>query len=259
MDGIVNHDDIIELLGAYAIDALEPDEAEVVRRHLEECPRCTEEVAQHHQVAALLGNAGGEAPAHLWSQIAGKIDAGGRLRAMSTPDRGPRPARPRGVGGALRRPWLYAAAAAVVAIALLSLQTVRLNNRVSALSSTAVQQSINQQAQRALSSPDAQTVSLRGPTGSGPTRAKIVVLPSGSAYLLNKTLPALPSSETYQLWGRSSSTLISLGLLGDHPTAIALTIGGTPSYGAYLVTTEPAGGVVRTTARPVAASGVVST
>ncbi|MGH8994600.1 MAG: anti-sigma factor domain-containing protein [Acidimicrobiales bacterium] len=255
----MNHDDIIELLGAYAIDALEPDEAEVVRRHLDECPRCAEEVAQHHQVAALLGNAGGEAPAHLWSEIAGKIDGTGRVRAVPSPDRGPGRSRAaRGIGRVVRRPWTYAAAAAVVAIALLSLQTVHLNNRVSALSSNAAQQGIAQQAQRALSDPNAQTVALRGPSGSGATRAEIVVLPSGTAYLLNQTLPALPASETYQLWGRSSSTLISLGVLGNHPKTVALTIGGTPSYGAYLVTAEPAGGVVRTTHRPVATSGVLS-
>jgi hypothetical protein len=258
MDGIVSHDDIIELLGAYAIDALDPDEAEVVRRHLDDCPRCAEEVAQHHQVAALLGNAGGEAPAHLWSAIAGKIDGAGHLQAMPSPDRGTGRPRPRSAGWVFRRPWTYAAAAAVVAIALLSLQTVRLNNRVSALNTSTAQHSINQQAQRALSDPSAQTVALRGPNGSGAARAEIVVLPSGSAYLLNKTLPTLPASETYQLWGRSSSTLISLGVLGNNPKTIALTIGGTPSYAAYLVTTEPAGGVVQTNHRPVATSGVVS-
>ena len=83
-----------------------------------------------------------------------------------------------------------------------------------------------------MSDPDAQTVALRGPSGSGATRAEVVVLPSGSAYLINKTLPTLPASETYQLWGRSSSTLISLGVLGDDPKTMALTIGGTPSYAA---------------------------
>ena len=62
MDRFVNHDDFIESLGAFALDAMDPDEAEAIRAHLAECPRCAEEVAQHHQVAALMGNVGGDAP-----------------------------------------------------------------------------------------------------------------------------------------------------------------------------------------------------
>ena len=69
----VSHDEIIGALGAYALDAVDPEEAEVIRRHLESCPSCAAEVLEHHQVAALLGNTGGEAPAHLWDEIAGKI------------------------------------------------------------------------------------------------------------------------------------------------------------------------------------------
>ena len=105
MDRYVNHDDLIEALGAYALDAMDPDEAEAVRRHLDECPRCAEEVAQHHQVAALLGNTGGEAPAHLWDEIAGKLEGAGHLRARAITRRGARAdSRPRGAGVGLPAP-----------------------------------------------------------------------------------------------------------------------------------------------------------
>lgn len=65
-----DHVAIQELLGAYALDALERDEAEVVERHLEVCPRCRAEVREHREVAGLLGYAGQDAPAGLWDRIA---------------------------------------------------------------------------------------------------------------------------------------------------------------------------------------------
>jgi len=255
MDRFVNHDELTESLGAFALDAMDPEEADVVGRHLDECPRCAEEVAQHQQVAALLGNTGGEAPAHLWDEIAEKIGQpprSGKLRAIP----GGSPGQPGGrvggrVRGIVRRPWLLAAAAAVVAIALLSLRTVQLNDRVGSVSAQSASQGLRSLARAAMADPSAKTVDL---TSAGATAAEVVVLPSGAAYLVNQTLPALPADETYQLWGRASSRLISLGVLGSDPTTVAFTVGPSADYRAYVVTAEPAGGVVKTSHRPVAAS-----
>src|SRR5690606_35755181 len=55
-------DEFTELLGAYALDAVEPDEREAVERHLADCPRCRSEVAEHREVAAYLAHAGTDAP-----------------------------------------------------------------------------------------------------------------------------------------------------------------------------------------------------
>jgi anti-sigma factor RsiW len=255
MDRFVNHDELIEALGAYALDAMDPEETEAVRLHLVECPRCAEEVAEYHEVAALLGNAGGEAPAHLWEAIAGKI---GEARSPDMPrlvpsagsDRTQQRSRLSAVSRNLgRRPWLLAAAAAVVVIALLSVQTVRLDNRPG---------SIDALASSALANPSSQKVELKSASSAGVTDAEVVVLPSGSAYLLNKGLPALPSGETYQLWGRTNNQLISLGVLGGRPTTVAFTVGPAAKYAAYVVTAERSGGVVRTSHRPVATSAVES-
>jgi anti-sigma factor RsiW len=43
-----------ELLGGYVLDALEPDERDALRRHLEGCPRCRREQAELAGVPALL-------------------------------------------------------------------------------------------------------------------------------------------------------------------------------------------------------------
>ncbi len=86
----------------------------------------------------------------------------------------------------------------------------------------------------------------------------MVILPSGSAYLVNKALPALPANLTYQLWGKANGQLVSLGVLGNAPSTVALTVRPSSVYHAYVVTAEHAGGVVRTTHQPVATSGTVS-
>jgi anti-sigma factor RsiW len=258
MDRFVNHQELIDALGAYALDAMDPDEAETIRRHLEECPRCTEEVAQHHQVAALLGNAGGEAPAHLWDQIAGKIgeapSEGPRaMLSLVSPATGGRTRSPGSArrGGISRRVVLLGAAAALVVVALLSVQVARLNNRVGTLDASG---GINRLAQQALVNPAAQKVMLDSVNTAGAAVAEVVILPSGNAYLVNKGLPSLPSDETYQLWGRTDTQLISLGVLGNRPTNAAFSVGQGSRYLAYLVTAEQSGGVVSTSHRPVAAS-----
>ena len=47
---MTEHDEIPELLGAYAHDAVEPDAAALVEDHLRECPRCAAEVAESEAV-----------------------------------------------------------------------------------------------------------------------------------------------------------------------------------------------------------------
>jgi len=69
-----SHAEIQSLLGAYALDATDPQESAMVERHLQTCVRCATEVAQHHEVAGLLANSGGEAPDHLWDEIASHLE-----------------------------------------------------------------------------------------------------------------------------------------------------------------------------------------
>jgi anti-sigma factor RsiW len=84
--------EIEELLGAYALDALEPEERALVEEHLRTCVRCSAEVAHHHEVAGLLANSGGDAPDQLWDKIAQRLgspptSSWDRLAArLSSPD-----------------------------------------------------------------------------------------------------------------------------------------------------------------------------
>jgi Anti-sigma-K factor rskA, C-terminal/Putative zinc-finger len=86
----MDHTQIEELLGVYALDALDPGTAAEVEVHLEGCVRCALEVAQHHEVAGLLANSGGSAPAGVWTGIADRLggtsdQAWGRLAARLDP------------------------------------------------------------------------------------------------------------------------------------------------------------------------------
>ncbi|MHB8328524.1 MAG: zf-HC2 domain-containing protein, partial [Acidimicrobiales bacterium] len=148
MDRFVSHDGVDELLGAYALDAVDPDEAAAIRRHLEQCPRCAAEVDEHHEVAALLANTGADAPRGLWERIAAEIDRPAPHEAdrlalrtiIGAPRRGALPeARWR------RMAWSVAsgaAAAALVVIAVLGVQVGRLDHRVGQLDAASQKQGL---------------------------------------------------------------------------------------------------------------------
>ena len=74
-----DHDEIQELLGAYALHAVDTDEAAEIYDHLRSCPRCRAEVVVHRETAALLVDTHLEPPADLWdtSAPAGSEEARG--------------------------------------------------------------------------------------------------------------------------------------------------------------------------------------
>lgn len=87
------HDDVQSLLGAYALDALDPEEVAAVEEHLAGCPRCQSEVAAYRNTASLLATPGGQAPAGVWDRIAAELAMDDPATAEHLPDL-PRMARP---------------------------------------------------------------------------------------------------------------------------------------------------------------------
>lgn len=74
---MVGHDEFIELLGAYALDAVDDDERRAVEAHLAMCPTCQAEVLEHIEVAAALGaQYAASMPADLWGRIETQIETG---------------------------------------------------------------------------------------------------------------------------------------------------------------------------------------
>jgi hypothetical protein len=242
----MTHDQLSELLGAYALDALDGDELQALEAHLPTCPRCRAELREHREVTALLANAGGDAPAGLWDRIAGSLDA-----APPPLELAPVVTLP-----AARRAWLPAAAvaaAAAVVIAVLGVQVRHQGQEIAALE-TAMAAPLTGAFEAALDDPSSRLFALRSDDGQLVVRG--AVTDDGTGYLRASALPALPDARTYQLWGQTGDRLVSLGVLGDRPMVVAFPADG---YPLLAVTDEVAGGVVQSENDPVVVGRVAAT
>lgn len=232
------HDEMRDLVAAYALHATDPDEETVVEAHLGACPRCRAELAAHRETASFLGYAGAAPPEGLWDRIAANVTPQGE--APPPPRIAPR--RPR------RLLAVLAAAAAVVVVGGLGASLAHEAGRISQLSKTNEDVTLLRQATAAGFRSDATHVALAD--SSGAVRAETVVLPDGRGYLLAAAMNALPSGRTYQLWGIVGGRPVSAGVLGSDPLVAAFR--AVPGETMLAVTVEPAGGSPRPTTSPVA-------
>jgi len=271
---------VSELLGAFALDAVDRDEARMVEEHLEECPRCRSEVDQLREVAAAIGNASERPPDSLWERIAGQLnqrDAGQshlapaielaagtigieeRRRILGGRGESAQPnrrERRRSMRGSPRRPWTMvgvgAAAACAALAAVFGVGWSNASGRAGQLQAALAERGTAAAVQAALASPGHRVVVLQSSTGA--QLAEFVVRGNGVGYVVRSRMPELPGDETYQLWAEIANQPISLGLLGSKPAlGDAFTLGPSVSSArALMVTVEPAGGVVTPDRAPVA-------
>ncbi|HVF74333.1 MAG TPA: anti-sigma factor [Acidimicrobiales bacterium] len=256
----MTHDEIEELLGAYALDAVERDEADEVERHLAGCPRCRAEVAGHREVAAALAHAGADAPEGLWARIAGSLEETPPAGGMPAPlDLGAARAKRAEAQASVPRRALTglvaAAAVAVVVIGLLSAQVVRQGDRIDQLASAVEERGVNGAAASAALAPDARRVALRA--ADGRLLVSAVVGPKGEGYLVADGLPTLDEARTYQLWALVDGQAVSVGVLGTDPAVVAFR--APPSAHALALTEERAGGAPAPTQAPFASGAVPAT
>lgn len=247
----LTHAEIETLLGAYAVDAVDPDEADAVEAHLGECPRCRAEVAEHREAATLLSFSGAPAPERVWARIASGLEETPPFEmARPVPIERGRTSRTRGTrrsGRSTRAAFASALAIAAAVITGLGVQVVRQDHRIDRLAAIADERGLDQAAAAAAVAPNARTVRLA--TGAGDHVADAVVLPDGRGYLVRADLPALGRDQTYQLWGVIGGQTISLGLLGNDPTISSFRAVGPLT--ALAITAERAGGAVAPTTAPV--------
>ncbi len=237
------HAEISELLGAYALDAVDDDERELVRAHLAGCARCRAEVQEHREVATFLAHEGGDAPEALWSRIAASLEEsppGLRLVAAAPAARRlPRPGRLS----------LVAAAAAALVVGVLGVQVTRQDDRIDELE-VALTDPLEVAYAAALADPRSEILELASADGQVALRG--AVAPDGTGYLRADPLPPLDPDRTYQLWGGSGDQLVSLGVLGGDPDIVAFAA---RPYELFAITEEVRPGVV-TSANPPVVSGV---
>lgn len=227
--------DIEELLGAYALDALDEDERRAVEDYLLANPRARAEVQEHREVATMLAWSGMDAPDGLWDRIAGHLDGSesepeselGHVLPMRGSTRRRTPMRM--VGS-----WAIGTAAA----ALIAVVAVRVSTDDTSTTKSA---GIGAEVADAISNPRSVQAELTSDSG---LKVRAVIDPDGHGYLLASSLPPLDSSRTYQLWGQidGRNSLISLGLLGASPKTEQFTVKGHLSL--LAITDEVADGVV---------------
>ena len=260
------HNDIQELLGAFALDAVDEEERDLVEAHLASCPRCRAEVEGHRETAALLAHRGERAPEGVWDRIAEALDdvppaldlariaplqAGAAEPTGGSDDLSDR----RAVKAAPRTiPLRVAAATMAVAAALILFLGVALGRndnaglgRVDEIADAMEKAVVTNAAYAALANPAAERVDLKSPDGQA--LAEVVRLPDGTGYIVPRRLTALSSDRVYQLWAVRSDAKISLGVLGAIPEVSAFRMNGPVM--AYAVTDEAAGGVAATEKQPV--------
>ena len=248
----LSHEEAADLLGAYALDALDPAEHEGVDAHVRTCAACRAEVAEHREVAGLLTPGWAKPPPGVWQKIAASLEEVpppldlAPVIAMKPREaaKGAAPRRRLGVGIAA-----MVAAAAVAVIGFLGVRLVDDGPRVGSDDGSyalELQRSVN----AAMAAPEARKVELVSTDGY--RTAEAVVLPDGTGYLVRNNLAPLTKERTYQMWAVVGSTPISVGVLGPEPKIVPFKMDGNVS--ALAITDEVAGGVVSSRQSPVVAA-----
>lgn len=269
----MSHEEASELLGPYALDAVDGDEFVELEKHLASCPRCQSELDSLREVAAALGNSVEPLPEGLWSKVAAQLPDGQPdaeppsmpplESASRSPFRAPSSGRTRRTRNVLVLVGTVAVAAIAVAV-VFGIDLVRSQDNVSTLQDNVSKLQTNvsnlhtkanlSPAEVALRTPAHKVVTLE--SSSGEQLAEFVIVPGGRGYLVSSVLPNLSSGQTYQLWGIVGTTPISLGLLGSAPHNAVFTIAGAPWASKLALTAEPSGGTVTPTGS-IVASGTV--
>lgn len=226
-------DELDELLGAYALDALDADETRRVEDYLSINPRAATEVQAHREVATMLAFTGMDAPAGLWDRIADEI---GETDEIAPPP-GPELARvlsmndrPRRISAAV--PWIMSAAAVII----VALVAVGLADRADAPN-----EPLTAAIDHARSDRDSLSTTLTSEASAA--SAEAIIDQDGHGYVLARDLPTLADDQTYQLWGVvSNGDVISLGIFGPNPELETFTVEGPVT--ALAITIEQHPGVI---------------
>ncbi len=244
-----------ELLGPYALDAVDDDEREQVEQYLERNAPARELVAEYRETAALLAHGGTEAPPDLWERIERTLEE--EPPRLTIPPAAMAVARPSRRSVLMRRVAVgVAAAAALLVVGALTVKVLQQDDRIDELGQEAKTGSVLAAADAASRDPHATTIRLSSTDGS--REARIVYLPDGGGFLLDDNLAPLPADRTYQLWALMSDAQgarpISAGVLGRDPGVAAFRARG-PVAG-FAITEEQTPGVA-TSGNPAVVQGAV--
>jgi anti-sigma-K factor RskA len=220
-------------LAAFALGALEPDEARAVRAHLNACEVCAAELSALEEAAfAIAATSERETPARL-------------RRAIVERAHHDRRATPRGrwlwsLVDALRRPVPFA-----IPVALGVLLAISVGAYLGARNDS-------DRYARALSGIAGARVVALAPTGEVEgVRGSLVIPADGAGPYLILDLPAPPSGKTWEAWILRGETPLAAGITNERGVTTLVLTTRLVSGDGVAVTLEPAGGVDRVTGAPV--------
>jgi anti-sigma factor RsiW len=217
-----------DLTAAYALDALDPEDAREYEVHLARCERCREELAELSQAATALAYAS-EAPPPSPELRARILQEASRERSNVVPLT-PRWVRPLAVA---------AAVAAIVAIGL-GLWATSLSNKLDSKErALAVQERVAQ----ILARPDSRQVAF--------DRGTLIVSRGGEAALVLRNLEEPKPGRTYEAWVAETGSKPRPAGLFEGGDVVAVPLDQpVPEGAAVLVTEEPDGGTQAPTSDP---------
>ena len=220
-------------LAAFALGALDADEARAVRVHLDGCDACRAEVRALGETAfAIASTAERDVPASVRAKI---VERARRERASGG-------GRPASFLDVFRRPVpaaLPVALAVLLAISLVAYAGARKDSDryASALAGIA----------------GARVVTL-APTGAvASVRGSLVIPSDGAAPYLILDLPAPPTGKTREAWVLRGETPLAAGITNARGVTTLVLTAPLVSGDGVAVTLEPSGGVDRVTGAPVLA------
>lgn len=239
-DDAVPDDRVEELLGVYALDAVDDVDRRRVEAYLRANPKARAEVRELRDAAAMLSYPGGPAPTGVWDRIAASLQEQPPALVPPVP---PVPLAPPVAAPHRRFSAALLGAAAALVVAVAGLVAVRVIDDDGGMGGTATGV-IEEAYGAAWSDPDGRQVLLASEDGT--LAADAVLGADGIGYLSARALPELPATETYQLWGvYADGDVISLGVVGNRPDIEPFVAQG--DVEALVITREAAGGVGQST------------
>jgi anti-sigma-K factor RskA len=222
-----------ELLGAYALDAVDADDRRRVEDYLAVNPRAAAEVQAHREVATMLAFSGMDAPDDLWGRITDEIGEqapppGPALASVLALDEHPR--RRRRLASVA--PWVMSAAA-VLALVFVAFGPADDADAPNEPLASAVE----------IARADRDSLVTTLVADGSDVSVEAVIDQDGHGYVVARDLPTLSDAETYQLWGVvENGDVISLGIFGPNPEIETFTVDATVS--ALAITIEQSPGVI---------------
>jgi hypothetical protein len=239
--------DLHQLSGAYALDAVDGPERDAFEHHLRRCRPCDNEVRGLAETATGLAMTVAEPPpAALRTRVMAATAITRQLPPVPAADTARQPRRRPRIA-APWVPWLATglAAACLVVAVVFGVAAISAQQRLSAV------QAQNQAVAAVLAAPDARLASDR--TSRGGTATVVVSHSEDTMVVSTSGLPGLPSSKVYQLWligphGTRSAGLLPASSAGRTAPVLASGLQAGDKVG---MTVEPAGGTSQPTTKPI--------